>query len=466
MNIIEACKDERLFRPYFGSEYRTFASWRWVMRAAYGLPINAKGKRFLHEVTGREQFNPAGYSQILALSGRQSGKSKGFAAVAGAYEAVLAGNERKINPGDPAMVAIISPTKTQSGIVHGYIKGIFNTSKVLRHQVVRETHEGFDLKNGIRIGVLAGNWKTVRGFKLLAAILDEAAFLGEETESHVNSDSELVSALLPALAATSGRLIAISSVHGKRGWCYDKWERHFGNDKSADFLCVHTPSKQMNPTLSDVIIKAAYENDYAKASAEFGSIWRDDVGLLISRELVEALVTKGLTQRLPREGTKSYAFVDVSGGRSDSSALAISHREDEKIVLDYIGEWRAPFDPQTVVKEMIAVLRQYKVTGVVGDAYGGEFVKTAFTSRGMVYRQSKLNKSQLYLELLPKLCSGEVKLLDNERMIKQLSSLERRSHSGSKDSVDHPKGQHDDLANVVAGVAQLTVSKRIKVGAF
>jgi hypothetical protein len=34
-----------------------------------------------------------------------------------------------------------------------------------------------------------------------------------------------------------------------------------------------------------------------------------------------------------------------------------------------------------------------------------------------------------------------------------LTSLERRTARGGKDSIDHPPRQHDDIANAVAGVA-------------
>jgi hypothetical protein len=44
-------------------------------------------------------------------------------------------------------------------------------------------------------------------------------------------------------------------------------------------------------------------------------------------------------------------------------------------------------------------------------------------------------------------------LLDNERLTNQLCNLERRTARGGKDSIDHPPNQHDDIANVVAGVA-------------
>ena len=52
-----------------------------------------------------------------------------------------------------------------------------------------------------------------------------------------------------------------------------------------------------------------------------------------------------------------------------------------------------------------------------------------------------------------------MRLLDNPRLVKQLVALERRTARGGKDSVDHPPGAHDDMANVVAGVASVAVDQ-------
>jgi hypothetical protein len=39
------------------------------------------------------------------------------------------------------------------------------------------------------------------------------------------------------------------------------------------------------------------------------------------------------------------------------------------------------------------------------------------------------------------------------KIISQLCMLERRTSRGGRDSIDHPPGGHDDVANVIAGVA-------------
>jgi hypothetical protein len=52
---------------------------------------------------------------------------------------------------------------------------------------------------------------------------------------------------------------------------------------------------------------------------------------------------------------------------------------------------------------------------------------------------------------LPVINSGRVELLDLPKLISQLASLERRVARGGRDSIDHPKGFHDDTANSVSG---------------
>jgi len=44
-------------------------------------------------------------------------------------------------------------------------------------------------------------------------------------------------------------------------------------------------------------------------------------------------------------------------------------------------------------------------------------------------------------------------------LVNQLASLERRTSCGGKETIDHSPGAHDDVANVVAGVAYCAVNR-------
>lgn len=464
MNILQAIKDEELFKPFLDDQLKTWANWFTFLRCVYGLRVAKPSSRALiHQCTGRNSIQDGGFDTVLALTGRRSGKSR-IAALIGAFEATLAGREKHLSTGEQGIVAICSPTKKQSDNVKRYLRSIFNVP-LLHAQIVRETREGFELQNGNRIEILAGDFRTVRGFTLLAAIVDEAAFFGHEAESKVKSDTELVRAIKPSLATVGGKLIAISSPYSRKGWCFKQYDKHHGEDTSP-VLVWNAPSRTMNPTLPQTVIDDALADDLQAAKSEYLAEFRDDVSAFIPRSVVESVVAKGIQLRPFNYRTRYVAFCDVSGGRGDDAALAIAHREGKRVIVDLVRRWHPPFNPRVIVKEMAKQLGEYNVHRVMGDNYAAEFTSSAFKENGIAYTKSPKPKSAFYLELLPRLCSGEVELVDDDHLIDQLASLERRTRSGGKDSIDHPPGGHDDSANAVAGVCEVAISKRRKAGTF
>jgi hypothetical protein len=159
-------------------------------------------------------------------------------------------------------------------------------------------------------------------------------------------------------------------------------------------------------------------------------------------------------------------FVDPSGGRSDSMTLGIAHAEGERVFLDAIRETRAPFVPAEVVTAFAAVLRSYKITKIFGDRYSAEWVADAFRREGIVYRACEFTKSELYLEALPRLNSRAVVLLDHPKLIAQLASLERRRGRGQRESIDHPTGGHDDVANAAVGAIVMAGKRKSALPMF
>lgn len=466
MNIIEAIKDENLFRPFLGEDLESWKPWLTALRAMYGLPIKAsQSKRLVRQCTGRDVSTmPAdGFDTALFLTGRRSGKSR-IAAVIGAYEAAIAGHEKKLAKGERGIVPIIAPTKSQARIVTNYLKGVFATPMLAR-EVESETREGFELRNGTMIEILAGDWRTIRGYTLLAAIVDEACFFGISEESRIRSDTELVRAIAPSLATVGGKLIAISSPYARKGWAYNQYKMHHGND-TGETLVWNCPSRTMNPTLPQRIVDRALAEDLASAKSEYLGEWRDDVASFIPRQVIEELVVPGRDRLSHHHGNRYFAFVDMSGGRSDDAALAIAHKEGRTVVIDLAKRWAPPFNPHHVISAMAEELKAYGLRRVIGDNYAAEFTASAFVENGIRYRKSDKNKNIIYAELLPRLCSGDIELLDDERLVSQLASLERRTRSGGRDVIDHPPGGHDDLANAVAGVAVVAAAGYRVAGAL
>src|SRR4029078_9746704 len=127
-----------------------------------------------------------------------------------------------------------------------------------------ETREGFELHSGTRIEILAGAFRTIRGYTLLAAMVDEVAFFGLDDESKIKSDTELIRAIKPSLATVQGKLICISSPYARKGWCFNTHKKNFGNN-SGKVLVWNCPSRVMNSSLPQSVVDEALAEDLQSA---------------------------------------------------------------------------------------------------------------------------------------------------------------------------------------------------------
>ena len=468
INIIQAISEPNLFRKFLADKNDKLGSWSmWncALRLLYGLPIHSKYAPLVFNATGRrlESFKAdgVGFNTALFLVGRRGGKSR-IASVIGAYEATLSGKEESLAAGETGMVAIISPSMKQGRIIKNYSRAIFNTTPTLENEVVPGgTKESFELANGILFEILVGDWRAVRGYTLLACILDELCFFGLTEESKVKNDSELVAALRPSLSTLAGKLIGVSTKYAKKGYAYRTWKRHWGNEKS-NILVFEADSRTANPTLPQSVVDEAMAEDLASARSEYLNHWREDIAIWLPREVIEAVVKKGRQELLPRNlKYKYFAGCDVSGGRVEDSALAIAHKWEGKTVLDACRVWKSPHDPIQAIREMSQQLKKFNIRKIVGDNYAAEFVKSSFIANGIRYEKCPLNKSELYLEFIPVIGSSAVELLDNETLVNQFAGLLRFTRSGGRDKIDHGQGSKDDLANAV-GIVIYCAAKRHK----
>jgi hypothetical protein len=134
----------------------------------------------------------------------------------------------------------------------------------------------------------------------------------------------------------------------------------------------------------------------------------------------------------------------------------------EVLVVDALREIRAPFDPESAVEEIAQLLSLYWVIETKGDRYSGQWCAQSFEKRSIRYEHCEQNKSQLYVELLPRINARTIRLLDHPRANNQICALERRTVRGGRDSIDHPPNAHDDCANAIAGLCGLAGRPRYR----
>ena len=356
----------------------------------------------------------------------------------------------------------LAQNNKQAHVVFGYIVAVFETVAALKSMVVNRTADSLTLSNGVAIEVRPASFRGLRGITALAVLADETCFWYSEETSR-NADSEIINAVLPSLATTGGPLVMISSPYAKRGETWELYRKHFGPQGDPLILVAQGASRDFNPSLSQKIVDRALEADPEAAAAEYLGQWRNDLAAFVSREVVDACVTSGCFERAPLSDLAYFGFVDPSGGSSDSMTAAIAHRENDVIVLDAVREHKPPFSPESVTGELAALFKSYSIGSIRGDRYGGEWPREAFRKCGIEYLPADKNCSELYFALLPLLNSRRLDLLDNKRLNAQLCGLERRTARGGRDSIDHARGQHDDVANAVAGAVAMASERPLTI---
>ena len=101
-------------------------------------------------------------------------------------------------------------------------------------------------------------------------------------------------------------------------------------------------------------------------------------------------------------------------------------------MLDCIREVRPPFRPRAWSAEFADLLKRYaSPTSTATDTPASGRVEQ-FAKHGIRYEPSKDPKGAIYLNLLPMLNSGKVKLLGNRRLVSQLISLERNTAAAAR----------------------------------
>jgi len=142
--------------------------------------------------------------QILLNCSRQSGKSTVVSALALHTALFTAG----------ALVLLVSPSLRQSMEI---FRKVIDAYKALGRPLParQQTQLRLELVNGSRVLCLPGREDTIRSFGgVNLLVLDEAARIPDD----------LYRSVRPMLAVSQGRLIALSTPFGQRGWFWQEWQ--------------------------------------------------------------------------------------------------------------------------------------------------------------------------------------------------------------------------------------------------
>jgi hypothetical protein len=447
ISVDAALRDRRLLGAALG-DLASWQTWSIALKGAFGLPLNDAERTIFDAIAGGRNPPARRVRELWAVAGRRSGKTRMAAAISVHIGAI---EQHTLAPGEVGYVLLLAASRSQARVAFDYVRGFLDASPILRQQILGITSEEVRLKGNIVIAVHAGSYRTIRGRTLLAVVGDETSFWRDE--SSAQPDVEIYRACAPALAASRGLWVGISTGYRKIGLLYQRWRDHFGAD-SDDVLVVQADSATLNPTLDVRMIERAKSSDPEAAETEWGGGFRSDIAAFLDDRAIDDAVDHGRPLELsPRYGISYKSFVDPSGGRHDAFTLCIGHKEsDNRFVVDVVRGRAPPFDPHGVVAEYAATLKSYGISTVAGDNYSAAWAETAFQDAGITYQRSEMNKSALYLEALPHFMRGSVSIPDHPKLVRELRLLERRTSRAGKDIVDHGRNGSDDHANALAGM--------------
>jgi hypothetical protein len=143
------------------------------------------------------------WQRLLLLCSRQAGKSTTVAAIA-AHEAIYT---------DESLTLITAPAQRQAKET---LAKFWTFYRAIGQPVAVDAKSELRVRfaNGSRVIALPGTEKTIRGYSGVdLLILDEAARV----------EDALYEAVRPMLAVSGGRLAALTTPWGKRGWFHDAW---------------------------------------------------------------------------------------------------------------------------------------------------------------------------------------------------------------------------------------------------
>jgi hypothetical protein len=142
--------------------------------------------------------------RLLLNCSRQWGKST--------TTSILAVHEAVFRP--HSLILLVSPSLRQSSELFRKVSG-FMDRLPLKPERLEDNRLTLQLENGSRIVTLPSTEATVRGFSGATLIIEDEA-------SRV--DDLLYKTMRPMLAVSGGRLVLMSTPHGRRGHFWDEWD--------------------------------------------------------------------------------------------------------------------------------------------------------------------------------------------------------------------------------------------------
>lgn len=231
-------------------------------------PLAVAGDAGIAPDPWQEELIQSTEPRVLINASRQVGKST--------ITAIVAVNSALDEPG---LILCASPSQRQSIELFRKIVATLRAQKPVPEFGLESTTR-LELANGSRIVALPGTEATVRGYSAPKLVLiDEASRVADD----------YYAAVRPMLAASGGRLIALTTPWGRRGWFFNAWE--YGGETWQRFRIPATECPRIS---AEFLAEELRELGPLRFAAEYNCDFVDTDDQFFPSALIEAAMTEDL----------------------------------------------------------------------------------------------------------------------------------------------------------------------------
>lgn len=171
------------------------------------------------------------------------------------------------------------------------------------------------------------------------------------------------------------------------------------------------------------------------------------------------MICSGVKFRLAMSNPLVQPDCTNRGGLDLGGQVTIAHLDSERraVIVDLLHGWqgsrKAPLKLGDVMPELKAICERYRIYTVLGDQFGAEPLKDAFTRYNLSYEErtfTNQSKADIYATLRSRVQDGTIELLDHEASLRELRALELENLPGGGLRIGHPRHGHDDFADAIA----------------
>jgi hypothetical protein len=307
------------------------------------------------------------------------------------------------------------------------------------------------------------------------------------------------------IGPVDSRIIAISSPLNRSGKFYDLFHQAMARGEgSENMLAIQAPTWEVNPTVDSEFLREKYHEDPLVFETEFGARFSDRRRGWIEREkdLVDC-IKPDLRPKIygpPRLPHQLGLDVGLVG---DGTALAVTHVEGDKVILDYHEAWYAGvpwkesnphlvapmidyaktiemaerLDFDAIAEWIHALSKKFYISAGLFDYNNGITLEQALHKRGLrqfraewtnrdinskMFQTMKLlmfdRRLELYDYPLPERGAKDVK---HSPLIAELLTLQATQMSKNIVIVEAPQTQgfHDDMSDALVRAVWLSMEK-------